>query len=131
MSVISAPPRKDVYVVWGNYGALSGAVTHPRARMWLLTDDSSENPNSTIFVRVAWNHPQSGQVVYEDLGEIAQAKLRSSGSSEVHLLDGRPVSLVAAPCVCGAGAVGNAMPEEGRISLTYVNPYGHTRLLFV
>ena len=43
----------------------------------------------------------------------------------------RAVSMVAAPCVCGAGSVGNALPDEGRISLHYVNPYNRPRLSFV
>jgi hypothetical protein len=130
MSVISAPPRKEVYVLYGQYGAVSGAVTHPRARLWLLTNDAADDPDAVIFARIAYNHPQSGAVVYQDLGEIAQGKLRGNGGAEVHLVDGRPVSMVPAPCVCGAGAVGSAMPEAGRISLNYVNPYGRSRLLF-
>ena len=40
------------------------------------------------------------------------------------------ITFITAPCVCGAGSVGNALPDEGRISLNYVNPYTRTRLTF-
>lgn len=129
MSVMSAPPRKDVYLLWGSYGALSGARVSPRGRLWLLTDQHND-PESEITCRVAWNNPTTGLVDYEDLGVVSSARIRSGEKlAEVYTSAGL-ISLVVAPCVCGAGAVGNALPEEGRISLSYVNPYGRARLTF-
>jgi hypothetical protein len=129
MGVISAPPRKDIYCLWGQYGMIGGADVHPRARMWLLTESADPHPDLPIFLRIAWN-TTTGAVEYADLGQIAQATVRDR-SAEVHLPDGRVYTLAIAPCVCGAGAVGNALPEEGRISLANVNPYGRTKLTFV
>jgi hypothetical protein len=126
--VISAPPRKSVFLVWANYGSITGARSVPRGRLWILTDDPNDL-DSTMWLRIAWNHPVSGQVEYEDLGEIAIARVRNGGKlAEVQTVDGTRLSMVVAPCVCGAGAVGNAPPDEGRISLQYVNPYGRARL---
>lgn len=132
MSAVNAPPRKDVYLIWGSYGAVGGARVHPRARLWLLTGGDLNNMNEPILCRIAWNHPTTGAVVYEDLGEVAAARIRPNATSaEVHLAGGGPpVTFVTAPCVCGAGAVGNAAPDEGRISLNYVNPYDRPRIVF-
>ena len=121
MSVMSAPPRMEVYILWGNYGATGGAVVQSRSRLWILTDGLS--PDDRMWARVAWNHPTTGQVVYEDVGEVVQATLRQNGNAEVHVAGGKVLTFLAAPCVCGAGAVGAAMPEAGRISLNYVNPH--------
>jgi hypothetical protein len=129
MSVASAPPRKPVFLVWGSYGAISGSRSHPRARLWLLTDEH-DNVESPVLCRIAWNSPISGCVEYEDLGEVTHARIRDQRLAEVWTSSGQ-VSLVIAPCVCGAGSVGNALPDEGRISLNYVNPYNRPRLSFV
>lgn len=130
MSVATAPPRKDVYLLWGNYGAITGVRSHPRGRLWLLTDQH-DDVDSAVICRIAWNHPTTGCVVYEDLGEVAQARIRpNSKLAEVWLTAGGSVSMVVAPCVCGAGSVGNALPDEGRISLNYVNPYNRPKLAF-
>jgi hypothetical protein len=75
------------------------------------------------------NHPTTGVVEYEDLGVLAQGRIRPNNSAEFHLTDGQIVTFTAAPCVCGAGAVGNALPEEGRITLTYVNIYDRPKLV--
>ena len=128
MSVISAPPRKDVYLLWGQYGAVGGGWAHPRGRLWLLTDHH-DNVDSPIICRIAWNHPSTGCVEYADLGEIAHATIRSR-SAEVRLASSGVVTLAIAPCVCGAGSVGNAMPDPGRITLNYVNPYNRSKLTF-
>lgn len=130
MSVVNAPPRKDVYLIWGQYGALGGARVQPRARLWLLTDDINDRA-ATITCRIAYNHPTTGAVEYEDLGEITQARIAPNArSATVWLQSGPSVNLVVAPCVCGAGAVGNALPDPGRISLNYVNPYERPRIVF-
>jgi hypothetical protein len=127
MSVINAPPRQAVYLLWGQYGAIGGARVHPRGRMWLLTDQH-DDVNSPITCRIAWNHPTTGCVQYEDLGEINHARFRNNArSAEVSTPVGL-VTMVAAPCVCGAGSVGQALPDDGRITLTYVNPYNRARL---
>lgn len=128
MGVLNAPPREDVFILWAQYGALGGAIVQPRARMWLTTDTNIPDPDIPIHCIVAWNSP-SGAVIYET-HEIAAARIRPNNTAEVHLADGRVLTFITAPCVCGAGAVGNAMPQVGRISLTYVNPYDRTRLTF-
>jgi len=125
MSMLSAPQRTPVYMVWGSYGNLSGNRNTPRSRMWLLAD--GPNLDDRLFCRVAWNHPATGRVEYEDLGDVAYAQIRAT-SAEVHLTSGLFVGLVIAPCVCGAGAVANAAPQEGRITLQYVNPYGRSNV---
>lgn len=131
MSVVSAPPRKDIYMLWGQYGAIGGARVYPRGRLWLLTNEPFDE-NAAVLCRIAWNHPNTGCVVYEDLGEIAQARIRpNAASAEVWLTSGGPaVTFITAPCVCGAGSVGNALPDEGRISLNYINPYNRPRIVF-
>ena len=131
MSVISAPPRKDVYLLWGQYGSIGGARVHPRGRLWLLTTGHADL-DSPITCRIAWNHAVSGCVEYEDLGEVASARIGPNAKwAEVRLAaGGGPITLAVAPCVCGAGSVGNAMPDEGRISLSYVNPYNRPGLTF-
>lgn len=116
-----------MFLLWGSYGAISGARSHPRGRLWLLTDEH-DNVESPILCRLAWNHPMTGVVEYEDLGEVAHARIKAK-LAEVWTPAGQ-VSLVVAPCVCGAGSVGNALPDEGRISLNYVNPYNRPRLVF-
>ena len=132
MSVASAPPRKDIYLLWGQYGAIGGLRVHPRGRLWLLTSGDVNDPDATITCKIAWNHPSTGCVEYEDLGPVAQVRIRPNGTSaEVWLASGgQAVTFVTAPCVCGAGSVGNAMPDEGRVSLTYVNPYNRPRIVF-
>ena len=131
MSVASAPPRTAVYLLWGQYGAISGGRSYPRGRMWLLTDEH-DNVDSPITCRIAWNNPATGCVEYEDLGRVAAARLRSNQkSAEVWLESGgTALTFVAAPCVCGAGSVGNALPDQGRITITYVNPYNRPGLTF-
>ena len=130
MSVMSAPPRQAVYLLWGQYGSIGGVRVYPRGRMWLLTDHH-DDVTSPIFCRIAWNHPVTGCVAYEDLGEISHARLRNNArTAEVSTSVG-VVTMVAAPCVCGAGSVGQALPDEGRITLNYVNPYNRARLTFV
>lgn len=129
MSVATAPPRKDIYLLWGQYGSISGARVRPRGRLWLLTDQH-DDLESMIDCRIAWNNPSTGMVEYEDLGPVTSARIRSNQkSAEIYTSVGL-ITLVVAPCVCGAGAVGNAMPEDGRIALTYVNPYNRARLTF-
>ena len=107
----------------------AGARSHPRGRLWLLTGEH-DNVESPIICRIAWNHPISGCVEYEDLGQVALARIRSNQKLAEVWTDVGQVSLVVAPCVCGAGSVGNALPDEGRISLNYVNPYNRPRLTF-
>jgi len=126
VSFLSSPPRTTVFMMWGSYGNLTGNRTTPRARLWLLAD--GQEPTSPVRCRTAWNNPNTGQVMYEDLGEIAQARIKAT-SAEIHLKSGLFVGLLIAPCVCGAGAVANAAPQEGRISLTYVNPYGRPNVI--
>lgn len=127
MGVVSAPTRKDIYVLWNQYGAVGGARVRPRARIWLLVESAEQDPDMPINVRIAWNSP-TGAVEYEDLGEISQARIRPNNSAEIHLATGDVVTFNAAPCVCGAGAVGNALPEDGRLTITYANPYDRTKL---
>jgi hypothetical protein len=129
MSVATAPARKPIFLVWGGYGALGGARVHPRGRIWLLTDEH-DNVASPLTCRIAWNHPATGCVEYEDLGEIRNARVRANQKSAEVLTSAGVLTFIAAPCVCGAGSVGNALPDEGRISLTYVNPYNRSRLTF-
>lgn len=129
MSVISAPPRKDVFLLWGNFGAIGGSRVYPRGRLWLLTDEHA-NLDSPVTCRIAWNSPVTGCVEYEDLGDVASATIRAK-SADVRLSSGVAVNIVVASCVCGAGAVGNAMPDEGRIAMSYVNPYNRPKLTFV
>lgn len=130
MSVVNAPPRKDVYLIWGQFGALGGRRVHSQGRLWLLTDDVRDQ-QAPVRCRIAWNDPMTGNVVYEDLGDVDLARIRTH-SAEVHLASGgQPITLVIASCVCGAGAVGNALPDPGRISLNYVNPYDRPRIVFV
>src|SRR5262245_44590685 len=104
--VVTVPAtRQEVFLIWGQYGAASGARTFPRGRIWLLTDRNHDD-NSPITVTLAWNDPVTGRVAYEDLGPIAQARVRTtSKSAEVWLADGSVLTFLAAPCVCGAGAV--------------------------
>ncbi len=127
MSVVNAPRRKDIWLIWAQYGMVGGARVYPRARLWLLTDDPGD-PDGEIHCRIAWNHPTTGYPQYEDLGTIASARVHGSKSAEVYLESGEMVTFNVAPCVCGAGAVGQAMPEEGRISVQYVTTQGRTRL---
>lgn len=126
MSVVKAPPRKDIWLVWAQYGQLGGARTIPRARLWILAE-SQTDLDCPLTATIAWNHPSTGAVVYEDLGEIRKVVINSR-IAEVHLPTGSIVTLTIAPCVCGAGAVGQAPPEEGRISLQYVTMAGRSRL---
>jgi hypothetical protein len=128
MGVISAPARKDIFVMWEQYGAIGNARIQPRGRIWLLTDTNSPDPDIEITCRIAWNHPSTGAVQYEDLGPISQARIRPNNSAEIWLQSGEILTFVAAPCVCGAGAVGQALPEDGRISMTYVNIYDRTKV---
>jgi hypothetical protein len=127
MSVVSAPPRKDIWLVWGQYGMVGGARVHPRSRLWLLTDEPTV-ADGNLTCRIAWNHPVSGYPEYEDLGPVRSARVHGSKSAEVYLESGEMITFNVAPCVCGAGAVGQAAPEEGRISLQYVTTSGRSRL---
>jgi len=115
-------------MLWGSYGNLTGNRNTPRARLWLLTD--GPEPGAPLTCRIAWNHPTTGQVEYEDLGPVTHAQIKTT-SAEIHLASGLFVGLLIAPCVCGAGAVANAAPQEGRISLTYINPYGRSDVRIV
>jgi len=127
--VMSAPPRKPVFLVWGKYVQISGARSHPRGRIWLLADN--EETEAPIRALIAWNNPTTGRAEYEDLGEIVHANIRSK-SAEITLSGSRVITTIEHPCVCGAGAVGNAGPsdpEEGPITLTYVNPYHRQRIV--
>ena len=124
LSIASAPPRKDIYLIWGQFGMIGGARILG-GRLWQLADGA--DPDAGIICRIAWNSPVSGQVVYEDLGVVSSARIRNNQTAEVYS-DAGFVTMVAAPCVCGAGSVGQAGPDEGRISLTYVNPHGRPGL---
>jgi hypothetical protein len=126
MTVVKAAPRQAVYMLWAGYGTISGARSYPRGRLWLLT--TSVEPDADVICRIAWNHPSTGRVEYEDLGSVAKATTRGQRSAEVYLASNEVVTFVTAPCVCGAGAVGNALPAPGRVSLQYVNPNGRARL---
>ena len=66
---------------------------------------------------------------YEDLGDVAQARIKGAARAEIALMSGLVLTFVTAPCVCGGGAVGNAAPKDGRISLQYVNAYNRPRVL--
>jgi hypothetical protein len=116
--VMKAPPRTDIYVLWGNYGALSGAETHPRGRLWILAEHGG--PDAGLLCRIAWNR-KTGGVEYQDLGPVTAVVIKRNVHAEVTLASGARINLVAAPCVCGAGAVGNAMPAEGRLSVHSLN----------
>ncbi len=124
--VISAPARTPVFLVWGAYVAITGARSHPRGRVWILADSADIDARMTCVI--AWNDPVTGRATYEDLGELAQASVRPKKHSEFHMISGETIMTVEHPCVCGAGQVGNAAPAEGRITLTYVNPYNRPRL---
>lgn len=126
MSVISAPPRKPVFLVWGAYVAISGARLHTRGRVWLLAD--SPELDARLSALIAWNDATTGRVEYEDLGEIVHANIHTKRTSEIQLVSGEVLWTVEHPCVCGAGGVGNASPDPGRITLTYVNPYNRERV---
>jgi hypothetical protein len=120
--VMSAPPRKQVFIVWGSFGTLSGAVSQPRGRLWILAD--GPELDATMTARAAWNNPRTGGVEYADLGPVADVTVRHGNHVAARLASGGTINLVSAPCVCGAGAVGNALPETGRLSIQNVSLYG-------
>ena len=123
---MTAPPRTPVFLIWGAYVSMTGARVHPRGRVWLLAE--SPEQDSAMTLRIAWNNPATGRVEYEDLGAVATATVRSRRTAEFRLAGGGVLATAEHPCVCGAGSVGNAAPDPGRITLTYVNPYNRPGL---
>jgi hypothetical protein len=130
MGFLQAPPKPAVYMVYAGYGALTGSRSIGRARVWVLTPDPYD-PDAPLTVRIGWNDPQTGAVVYEDVpGVIASIEARTS-SMMAQYEDGSRVGFVAAPCVCGAGAVGMAGPMSGRHAVQFVAPDSNNRYRFI
>jgi hypothetical protein len=98
---------------------LSGVAAQPRGRLWVLADSAALD--APMIARIAWNR-RTGGVEFQDLGAVTEVKVRSR-HTEVALAAGGKINLVQAPCVCGAGAVGNALPYEGRLSINNVSLY--------
>jgi hypothetical protein len=119
----TAPPRTELFLAWAQYGTVSGIRNAPRARLWLLVENK-DDPSSVVKVILATNDPATGQVVYEDLGFVADAQISRLGGAQsilIHLADGTQVAQVQAPCVCGAGSVGMAGPTKERHSIIFVD----------
>lgn len=122
MGVTQKVTRKLIHVVWGGYGALSGVIVQPRGRLWILAD--GPELDAVMTARAAWNRPKGG-VEYADLGPVSAVTVRRGNHLHVRLANtGATIDLVSASCVCGAGAVGNALPEPGRLAITNVSLYG-------
>lgn len=103
-SILNAPPKPMINVVMGTYGSFQMKDSSlPRARVWVL--EGAEPDHGAL--RVAYNHQQTGKVVWRDLGAVTQVVARPS-RWEITMADGRGAMVVLAPCVCGAGAVGSA-----------------------
>lgn len=125
-SVVNPGKLREVFCLWNGYGPISGALVIPRGRLWLLAE--TEEPDALLVARVGSNHPQTGRVVYEDLGEVLAVELRAGQRVRVRVADGRVVSQILAPCVCGAGAVGYTGPIPERHHLRMLAPYKHVRV---
>lgn len=106
---MKAPPKEQIDVCLSAYGMLMGAVSAPKARMWLIVQ-----ADGTVLCRVATNDPQTGVAVYQDLGAVSSAEIRHGQSGrtiQIQTASG-VVTVVEAPCVCGAGAIGYAGPAS-------------------
>lgn len=115
---MTAPPAATVNMLWTGYGMLNGPVTVPKARLWLIADSTA--PDSRVVASYGENGVH-GTLLRHELGEVASVNPSGRGVT-VRLVDGRTVSLVSAPCVCGAGAVGHGAPVDGRHRITNLNP---------
>lgn len=120
---MKAPPKENVFVLWSAYGMLSGAASHSQARVWLIASDPDPQV-ATVTFRYAYNDPATGAATYVDVGEIAAAEMVQQQRITVDAPDGRRFFLVAAPCVCGAGAIGYAGPMPDRHQVTALLPHG-------
>lgn len=123
--MVKAPPSTEVFLLWAGYGTINGCRTYPRGRLWLIAESAA--PDARLLCRIAWNHPKSGQVVYEDVGQVSGAKIGRKWA-EVYFFNGQKLGQVMAPCVCGAGAVGQAGPLTDRHTITPLNPASHERV---
>lgn len=125
-SILNAPASTEVFCVWAGYGAVQGFRSFSRGRLWLLAE--SADPDAALFARVAWNDQTTGQVVYDDVGPVATARIRGGKWADLSMVNGRKLTQTVAPCVCGAGAVGYAGPMEGRHYVTALNARSHNRI---
>lgn len=94
-------------VVTSQYGQLLRPSQSSQTKIWLMIDTATGRPK----IRIA-NNVQNG-VAYTDLGFVESAVLKGKSLRAV-LEGGVEVQHLAAPCVCGAGAVGLAGPTAAR-----------------
>jgi hypothetical protein len=123
----TAPPRTDIYVLYAQYGTVNGAITSPKARIWLIAESADSDARMKIIV--ARNDP-TGHVEYADLGYVTAADIQGTRVISATLADGRNIMLMTAPCVCGAGAVGYAGPTTERHNLQFINPQVHAGITY-
>ena len=120
MSYLTAPPPTTYWVSITDYGRATfpDGTADARVRMWLVHPEASTDVNRAIL-RVATNTPQ-GRAAFQDFNTVRSARTR--GKTIVVETSEGEFTLVRAPCVCGAGAVGMVGPEPSGSSNFSVQP---------
>lgn len=139
-SALTSPPKAQVVAVASVYGAVSSTrpgspATAARARAWALVDDDRAG-RLVVYRYGAAGHRSA--LERHELGPIHRMTIVGPGRQleaegfpavasgrvgsvrwAVELSSGEVVTATAAPCTCGAGALGYAGPVEGPHSVTY------------
>ena len=120
MSYLTAPAPTTYWVSLTDYGRATfpDGTAEARARMWLVHPDGSTEVQQAIL-RVATNHPKTGRAQFQDFDVLSA---RTRGKTYIVETSAGEFSLVRAPCVCGAGAVGMVGPEPNGSSNFSVQP---------
>lgn len=141
MSVLRAPPKPEILIAATMYGAThssrSGSpATSPKTRSWIVVEDAPVHepvdepggrPLPLLVGRLVLRMFVPGSrhlVATHDMGLIDEVEIRQGRNARwnVMLASGEQITAVAAPCVCGAGRVGNAGPTDERHSIQRVRP---------
>jgi hypothetical protein len=110
MAYLAAPAPTTYWVSVNEYGRATfpDGTSDARTKMWLIHPNGSTEVNDAVL-RVATNHPTTGRPTYRDFTSVTGARTRG-GTTIVDTVDGT-FTIVRAPCVCGAGAVGMVGPQ--------------------
>jgi hypothetical protein len=137
--MFTRPPQQTIKVAAAVYGQLTvnireGDALHGenyrQARIWIVIDEDEDGSDEPVgHLIYAFNDSsRGGQPTWVEAGSVQRAMVRAVGGTQswdvvlVDPIDDGPMSLriVAAPCVCGAGAVGSAGPSGEAHYVDYV-----------
>ena len=129
--MLRAPPATKIGLVASAYGRASfGPFTTPRCRAWIVYDPDGDVTEPRLQIAVNRSDAQPTHPAVEifnddpganargarwyDLGIVAHAEISPKSWSVRLKDDSTPLTMVSAPCACGAGSVGLAGPSPHR-----------------